>query len=603
MNNITVDGDTGTLIVTDNWPESKCVDNSYFLGSWCFSSMGEERKARSAGRIFEYHWNDREKLKLDFNYLQLLNEDLLDELYITLNQLHCVNEDKRFWRLLIGYWLNLYTAVIFDRWSSLRQVGQGGRSWNAQVPSIDEEFLAADDTSQFVTLATESSKWNHYVFALLINFVQGINCCRLESNSKIDMVAVQLPDIDHFAKRIIKSSIGRYIQSWLKRSDDYFFISPYLPKASLVKLELMLGQFPMPTLKTKNLIACKYDQEWRQWILPTDSCKDEFGVIARQLLPKFLPRIFLESFQELMLAVGKLPWPKSPKVIFTSNAHFSDDVFKAWASRNIALGSRLVIGEHGGFGPGLFNGCHSYELSIADVYLSTGWRNRSHGNIKPIGFFRPRLKNVKMNHSGKALLACGIMPRFSHDIRAMMLSSQVLDYFDDQFCFINALPRNIQNQILVRLPPQDYGWEQKERWLDRHPNVEFDNLCQSMLDTAAQCRLFIGTYMATTYIESLVSNIPTVFFWNPMHWDAKPEAQPFFDRLRDVGIFHESANEAALHISKIWVDISSWWQSDEVQSARKYFCDRYAATPPDIHKRLKEILIAEASFSKTRASR
>jgi putative transferase (TIGR04331 family) len=559
-------------------------------------------KSRNAGLISEYHWNDREKLYLDFNYLQLLNEDLLGELHTTLNQLHGINESKRFWRLLIGYWLNIYTAVLFDRWSSLKQFEQDGQLSNNHILSIDQNFLAAHDTNQFIALATESSKWNHHVFALLTSYVQGIKYSILESNSTINEIAVELPDNNHFIKKLIKPILW-HIQSWLKRGDDYFFITSYLPKVSRVKLELMFSQFPMLTLSTQDSITSKYDQKWRQWILSTDSCKDEFGVIARQLLPKFLPRIFLESFQELMFTASNLPWPKSPKVIFTANSHFTDDVFKAWASRKIALGSRLVICEHGGFGPGLFNGCHSYELSIADVYLSSGWRNESYENIKPIGFLKFRLKNVKIKRTGKALLVCGIIPRFSFDIRAMMLSNQVINYFEDQFCFIDSLPQNIQNQILVRLPPKDYGWGQKEYWLDRHPKVEFDNGLQSMLDTAAQCRLFIGTYMATTYIESLVSNIPTVFFWNPAHWETKPEAQPFFDKLREVGIFHESAEKAALHISTIWEDIPSWWQSDEVQSARKYFCDRYAATPPDIDKRLRKVLIEEASRSTILTSR
>jgi putative transferase (TIGR04331 family) len=366
-------------------------------------------------------------------------------------------------------------------------------------------------------------------------------------------------------------------------------------------LEMSLGQLPFSRVGFSYTPKSSFDISWRKWTLPVKDDNKEFVLIARELLPRFLPRIFLEGFRDLMAQTENFPWPKSPKVIFTSNRHFFDDTFKAWTAQKIAKGSRLVIGEHGGMGAGLFNGAHRYELSIADVYLSTGWTNATYSNVVPLGYFKSRLKTFKPKPTGKALLVCGIMPRFSFDIRSMMLSSQVLDYFEDQFNFIDALPQSIKNQILVRLGVRDFGWQQKERWLDRHPNIEFDDGNRPMLDVASQCRLFISTYMATTYIESLTSNIPTVMFWNPSHWEATPEAQLIFDKLKEVGIFHESPEKAALHISHIWDDVPSWWQSDEVQSARKYFCDRYSATPPDIDKLLREVLIEEASRSSTLA--
>lgn len=474
------------------------------------------------------------------------------------------------------------------------------RMWRTADIPFDDEILAANDTSEFINLAAESSVWNHSVFLLLMRHFPEIH---------YSVIHEKLPEKPNnrlaqsgLLRRIFKYLYGHALIS-LKVNDKFFFISQGFSKLTTLKLEIGFGQLPFFIPTYENRVSPDYDFNFRQWSLPTGSPEDKFGLIARQLLPKFLPRIFLEGFRELMAEAGNLIWPKSPKVIFTSNAHFSYDLFKAWAAKNVARGTKLVIGEHGGFGPGLFNGCHSYELSVADLYISTGWGDSQYSNIRPLGNFRVKPKKTELRRTGRALLVCGNMPRFSFDIRAMMLSSQVLDYFEDQFCFIDALPRNIQNKILVRLSPQDYGWEQKDRWLDRHPNVEFDNGRQSMLDTATQCRLFIGTYMATTYIESLSSNFPTVMFWNPARWEIKPEAQPFFDQLKSAGIFHESAAAAAHHIANVWDDIPSWWQSGEVQTARQSFCDHYAATPADIDTRLKQILREEANRSTIRASR
>lgn len=104
--------DNCTLITTDILADTNRIQNAYFLGSWCFSSRHDERKARNAGRIFDYHWNDRAKLKCDFQYLQLLNEGILDDLVIALNEIHCVSESKRFGVFCLAIGL-IYILVLF----------------------------------------------------------------------------------------------------------------------------------------------------------------------------------------------------------------------------------------------------------------------------------------------------------------------------------------------------------------------------------------------------------------------------------------------------------------------------------------------------------
>lgn len=590
-----------TLVTTDIWLETSAeLSNKYFLGAWCFSSRHDEKQARSADTIIQYHWDDRNKLKQDFERLGRVNEELLDELSAVLNQLHGMSEDKSFWRLLLGYWINTYSTVVFDRWASLKEAIKLGMNWKTEILPIDEKLLVAADTAEFVELATQSSQWNHSLFTLIARYFPTLKLIPVDVELGARMRMRLNPIPSKLSKQLIGGIIGRLV-NFLKFRDRFFLIDTYLPRKKRAALEMSLGQLPFPPLGISGGTNSNYDLNLRTWSLPVNAVDDEFGLIVRELLPRFLPHVFLEGFQDLMSRTNDFPWPRSPKVIFTSNRHFTDDAFKAWAAKKIAEGSRLVIGEHGGMGAGLFNGGHRYELSVADTYLSTGWIDLNYRNVVPLGFFRFISKKLEPKPTGKALLVCGIMPRLSFDIRATMLSSQVLDYFEDQFCFVDALPRNIRNQILVRLTSHDFGWEHKERWLDRHPTIQFDDRRKSMLETATQCRLFIGTYMASTYIESLVSNIPTVMFWNPAHWETKSDAQPFFDKLREVGIFHESAQKAALHISTIWEDIPGWWQSDEVQGARKYFCDRYAATPVDIDRRLMKVLIEEANHSTIRA--
>ena len=91
-------------------------------------------------------------------------------------------------------------------------------------------------------------------------------------------------------------------------------------------------------------------------------------------------------------------------------------------------------------------------------------------------------------------------------------------------------------------------------------------------------RLVVLSYMGTTWLETLMNNIPTVVFVNPEHWKVRDSVLPFIDQLRQVGILHDTPQSAALHVNNIGNKIQSWWFSSELQDVRRGFCKNYAYT-------------------------
>lgn len=580
-----------TLVTTDledTWPEG---GEMLFLGEWCRRHDRKAAWANRLHRVVQYHWNDRAKLKRDFDRLQVLNSQLLEALVSVMNGLHGECWDERFWRLLLGYWLNVCTTVLLDRWTSIEYAATEA-SLRTYVLPFTTDRLACNDTTDFIHRATEDAIWNHALCSFLIARKPAI-----EKISLPDRIQVAKPDggnrSKHGFSQGVRSVANFFAMRW-KRRDRYFLTSTYLPIGSLLLLELQLGQPPIPRQPASWRQMPGFDPAMRAWSLPPPQDGDDFAAAVCELLPKLMPRAFLEGYSELMARSASMPWPIAPQVVFTSSQHFSDDLFKAWAARKVAAGARLVIGEHGGLGVGLFNGAHRYELAIADRYLSTGWSDAHYPQILPFANFRTARNVIALDQTGKALLVCGIMPRYAFDIRAMMLASQVLDYFDDQFRFVAALPGALRSNILVRLAASDYGWDQKGRWQERFPEIPLDEGGRRIWAVAAQCRLFIATYNATTYIESFSHNFPTVMFWNPASWELKLEAEPYFALLKAAGIYHETPESAAVHIARIWNDVTAWWYSKAVQDARKAFCDAYASTPVDLVGRMREILREES---------
>ena len=336
----------------------------------------------------------------------------------------------------------------------------------------------------------------------------------------------------------------------------------------------------------------KPDSQQRQWRLDGKSKDTLFEDVVRRFIPSHIPSTYLEGYKELEKVTIQTGWPKRPKGILTSNAYNSDDVFKKWAAGKIETGTNLIIGQHGGHcGIGGFNFDELHEISIADKYLSWGWFDNLIPKILPVGNLKFYNKKVSYDSNGSALMVQRCHSRYSSRIFAAPLSSQFLDYLEDQKKFLEILPYKLRKQVLLRLYPIDYGLDQKNHWKDKMPEVQIDPGNQSILNLIKKSRLYISTYNATTYLESLYWNVPTLIFWNPKHWELKENAKTYFELLKSDGIFHDTPEGAAQQMINVWDDIDLWWNSKEVQNARLKFCKQYSRDNNRLVSHLEKILM------------
>ena len=63
---------------------------------------------------------------------------------------------------------------------------------------------------------------------------------------------------------------------------------------------------------------------------------------------KFLPKSYLENYTIYKSFVNnKTNWPNNPKVIFTSNSHFTNDPFKIWLAEKREKKIKFIVGQYG----------------------------------------------------------------------------------------------------------------------------------------------------------------------------------------------------------------------------------------------------------------
>lgn len=562
-----------------------------YLGEWCFRYP--EEFDRSKIEVLPYHWDDRRKLYRDFCYLQVLNTEIISELSDQLNIYHKVEHSRKYWELLLGYWVNLYTAVLFDRWSMVKVAEESGLVDEVAVVEYREGDLVSDNLSEFNALIHDDD-WNLKLYSLLFEYSGTIPCNRVNQDSDRRLNNRVPRAYSKVMKGMVKSVL-RSLSGLIGRKDEFFVIASYMNRKTEKRLihRLVGGarHWDVPDLR----ISGDHLSQRRTKLTSVNAGGDEFFLLAKRFLSDVLPKVFIEGYREMREYSKRMGWPNNPKVIFTSNRHFTSEIFNHWAGEKRECGARLIIGEHGGFGVGKFNGAGTFQLNCSDRFLSSGWGGENE-KIFPVGNFRIAEKKQKWDRDGGLLLVTVAMPRYSFDVRSMVISGQMLDYFNDQYEFVQHLPNRVFDQLLVRLYHVDYGWGQKQRWRSRFPAVQFDTNCKISKSIGA-CRIFVSTYCATTYIDSLAQNIPTVIYWNRDHWENTNEAEPYFQELAKVGIFHESPISAAQHVTAIWGDVEQWWEREDVQYARLLFCDKYSNSQSDLVDSMESVFRSEYQIS------
>ena len=573
------------LIISPRVPKRFWGRKSVFLGSWCFDCSLEY--VYPAKKVVPYHWDDRQKLYDDYIYLKRVNSNLIDVLTPVLNKYHNVHEPRAYWELLIGYWINICTAVLFDRWSMLKSAEKLRLFDTVVLCPTKINDLVTNSVEEFVDQAVDDN-WNFKLYSSLFADFSFLN-----KNYSTE-VATEKPSFDlkrplldrvfDLVKRCLNSA-----SSLLGKNDEIFCINTYLPRKQNLKLALLL--FNSPRFWWSPLVDSGYTSQIRSTDLLAFSLdtSDEFSIVLEKYIPYLIPKVFIEDYPRLRYRSENLGWPDNPKVIFTSASLFFNSIFNHWAAKKCQQGALFITGEHGGFGPGKFNASVDYQLSCSDVFLSAGWHARG-VNTVPMFNFRTSGRRSTIKSKGGLLLVQVAMPRYAFDLRSMPISGQMLDYFEDQFEFVEALSKKIQARLQVRLYQTDYGWKQKERWLKRFPEIKFDKLERSFFSAIKQHRLVVVTYCATTWLDLLNLDVPVVVFWNKEHWEVDSSAIPLLEELASVGIFHFTPVSAARHLELVWEDVMGWWRSAALQVVRMKFCCKFSQTSGNDMKALAAVL-------------
>jgi putative transferase (TIGR04331 family) len=518
------------------------------------------------------------KVKKDYLLKKQLTKKIFPILCMALNQFHDTDYNGRYWKIVVGHWLDKYLSVMINRVGSIEQCLSEYPISSTTIIPYDESAMVKNDLASFIS-ACDDELWNHYLYQYIINNLN-IDIDKqiiFEHHNKVQ-ISSKTPN-----KRKIIDLIYRAIFNILNifsRKDDGVIINSYMPKMYEAKFCLSLGQVPL-FLRTKGYCVTKdADCKLRNDLSSKISVdkKNSIEYISQKLLFRLLPVCYLEGFSEMNQATKSLPWPKSPKFIFTSNSFHSDEVFKLWTANKIINGSIYYIGQHGNnYGTSKFLN-PSIEEDISDIFLTWGWSNNK--KETPAFVFKLLGKNINYNPSGGVLLVQEMMyKKYTTWDGAAHFSK----YMNNLFLFVKGLNLPIRNSLTVRLhnASREYDYSEK-RWNDFNNKVVIDPGIQSIDKKIKESRLIIHGYDSTGLLETLAQNIPTLALLNYGSYGTtgiahvQDSAKPYYDLLINAGIIHLTAESLYKQVNSIFDSVESWWNQDYIQDARITFCEKYA---------------------------
>lgn len=587
---------TTALEQTGPAPASDPRQATLFLGNWClrgrWASAGEVRP-----EVVPYHWDDQARFLGDHAYARSCSELLLPALAERLNEIHAIDRPLRYWRVLVGPWLRLFTEIVLDRWRSVESaLGAGRDLWTIGRRSPDV-LLPSQGMSDFHECFT-ADWWNHDVYLRLLS-IQGAK--------KVEVVAGphEVPTravMDVSARRIerlrldvaLANAIQRNpVASALRRRAPAFAFSTYLGPRRESLLQLSLGQFPLTPTHERHPRFAPAESK-RRWSLTRDPA-DPFVCAASDLVATFLPTLYLEGFSYLVDAARKVEWPANPKLICTANLDMTNDLFMAYAAHHVSRGAKFVRIQHGGvMGSAQVSTFEEVQRASGDAYLSWGWKAEGDPKVKPVGHvLRPWPRRTR-THESMLTLVTVAPPPYSYWMHSGVQGADYPEYLRLQAEFGRRLPMEIRRRLLVRLYREDYGWKCADAWRTAVPEATLDSETGRLAELAPRTRLMVATYNSTAFLESFVAGVPTLLLWNPRVFAIRPAAEGAFEALRLAGILHHSAEEAARHVAEIWDDPAAWWRSNPVADAVSGFCETLNWRTPGALGRIRHVLRALA---------
>lgn len=513
----------------------------------------------------EHPWLDEKKQNYDERYVEKLSYLIFDQLYKKLNELHKVKKEKKYWEILLLFWIYNYISFNLEKWRCVEKLLSlyDKKKFSSIFISLRKN-IEIETTLNFFEICS-SDLYNHLIIQKILKFNNFKNF--IKKDYKTDNYLKKKKNI------ISSKKIRNFFFKKILKYNTFYFDEVFSFK-NYIKLCFFLKSIPFK-INEKDIFNYKYkefNQTLRNKIKLKFLTKNKFELFIIENIINDLPKSLVENYKDIIFEIKKkLP---TKKICYISGYNFwRNDIIKIWISEIRQNKSKLITIDHGGFLPVRNQFIYKFPSIISDLYL-TFFDRKNFSNKQNIlqipRISKKRLTFPTIKKKDKILIVLNQFLRFRTNVGSHPIGEQNLFIIESMKKILNKIPNHISKQIRFR-EGDDNGWDYHKRINDNfHINKKdytFRNE-QPIKKLIHSVKLSIVTYPDTIALDFIDHNVPTILFINKF-WLIKKQYPLIYQKLKKAKILITNENELVLHLDKINDDPQKWWLEKKTQNAIK----------------------------------
>lgn len=496
----------------------------------------------------------------------------------SLNNLHSRSYNSLYWKQSVSLGLIKYISLCYEFFQSI-ELSFNDREHVCCVLN-KKSFIEIDDF-EHLRNTLESTIGQEILFSIYIRLFYK-DSIKSEFDYSVSGPKRKKLFIDYLRnlKQIIKTKKNIFKKGKIKIG----ILGSYFDKKYFNKLSLLNGEIAEININSPK-IKNEIDFDIRKNFIEYFKLDDKFDVFLIETFKYLFPKSHIENY---------IPYEKFIVEEISNYNNLKCIVSENWISHtfNSMIISQLKLkeivhyyNEHNC----LFHPYIGHQIKhitdLCDYYLTIGWKNDSDKKFIPIGsLFNFKIEKSK-NTRFKILYLSGLLIPYRAIFTGAYgyVSSGIEACVNFEKTFFKVLYSDTIKMISHRPYPRNkiIGYDffdEKILMKDEYSRLSKISSKENFNSILSNSELIVCNYISTTYLQGLISDIPTVMMV-PNSYILTEKHNDFFDYLIEGKIAFNDPVECANHVNAVSKNPYNWWYSDKVRRCRKKFLEENIMKP------------------------